>query len=211
LLPDLVARYRNRQGNQFYNDKQYSNAVQNYQQAVALKPAYVIAHFNLAQAYDRFHDYAKAISEYERSIDFDPMNYAAYNNVARLYVLHAKDYNGALRRLDYLQKNLAKVPTGIHYYVFKNKGWANLELRNYRQAEDDLLWALELRAKEKRDGAAARYLLGRVYEEQDRKDDARQQWDKFIRIIQNNSETDDEVEADWSVHAQEQLWKGGAK
>ena len=211
LLPNLVARYRNWQGNKYFAEKQYADAVQNYQQAVALEPAFVRAHFNLAVAYDRSHDYANAVHEYERSIDFDPENYVAYNNVARLYILHSKDYNGALRRLDSVRTNLTKVPTGLHYYLFKNQGWANLELHNYAQAEGDLLWALELRAREQRDGVAAHYLLGRVYEEQSRSDEAKQHWDEFIKAIQNNPGTDEEVEPNWAVHAQEQLWKGGTK
>src|SRR6266851_917815 len=195
LLPELVARYRNRQGDQFFTDKQYPSAVQNYQQAVALKPSFVKAHFNLALAYDKSHDYPNAISEYERSIDFNSKNYTAYNNLARLYILQGKDYNGALRRLDYLRTNLTEIPSGIQYYLFKNRGWANLELHNYRQAEDDLVWALA-----KHDGAATHYLLGRVFEEQNRKDEATEQWNSLIDLVQHNPGPEEEVEADWTGH-----------
>lgn len=211
LLPDVVARYRNRQGFQFFANKQYTDAVQSYQQAVALKPSFVVAHFNLALAYDKSHDYPNAISEYERSIAFDPKNYAARNNLARLYILHGKDFNGALRHLYFLRERLVETPAEIQYYVFKNLGWAHLALHEYVQAEGDLIWAIRMRALGKRDAAAAHYLLGRVYEEQGRKDEAKQQWDLFIKSIQNNPGLDEEVEPDWMVHAQEQLFKGGAK
>ncbi|HLN97491.1 MAG TPA: tetratricopeptide repeat protein, partial [Pyrinomonadaceae bacterium] len=204
LLPDLVARYHNRKGDAAFNNRQMPAAVLNYQQAVALKPSFVKAHFNLAVAYDKSHDYSKAIEEYQRSIDFDQQNFVAYNNLARLLILQQKDYNGALRRLDYLRQNLMQVPDNIQYYLFKNRGWANLELKNYSQAEADLVWSLI-----KRDGAAAHYLLGRVFEEEGRKAEAKQQWDGFVRSLQNDSQAEEEVEPNWIAHAQEQLTKGG--
>jgi len=205
-LPDLVARYRNRQGDQFFADKQYPNAVQSYQQSLALKPAFVKAHFNLAMAYDKARDYPNAIAEYERSINFDPQNYTAYNNLARLYILQSRDYNAALLKLNYLISNLPNVPVELQYWLFKNRGWANLELHNYGSAQGDLEWALK-----KRDGVAAHYLLGRLFDEQGHKDLALQHWDQLIRLINQHSGADEEVEPNWIVHAQEELLKGAAK
>jgi hypothetical protein len=77
-------------------------------------------------------------------------------------------------------------------------------LKNYSQAEADLVWSLI-----KRDGAAAHYLLGRVFEEEGRKAEAKQQWDGFVRSLQNDSQAEEEVEPNWIAHAQEQLTKGG--
>jgi tetratricopeptide (TPR) repeat protein len=202
-LPDVVARYHNRKGDEAFGNKQFAAAVLNYQQAVALKPSFEKAHFNLALASDKFHDNAKAIEEYERAIEFNPKNFTAHNNLARLLILQQKDYNGALRRLDYLRTNLTELPAAFQYYLFKNRGWANLELHNYGQAEADLIWALL-----KHDGAAAHYLLGRVYQEQGRNPEAKQQWNSFIQSLQNGSESEEEVEPNWIAHAQEQLTKG---
>jgi hypothetical protein len=53
----------------------------------------------------------------------------------------------------------------IVFNLFKNRGWANLELGYHRQAGEDLEWALS-----KRNGPAAHYLLGRVHDAQNRKD-----------------------------------------
>lgn len=207
LLPDVVARYRNRLGDQFFANKQYPNAVQNYQQAVALKPSFVKAHFNLALAYDKNRDYPNAIGEYERSIDSDPRNYTAYNNVARLYILSAKDYKRALARLDYLREHLTEIPAALHYFYYKNEGWAYLEQHEYRLAEGDLRASLN-----DRDGAAAHYLLGRVYAEQNRTDEAKQQWNIFIKLLTKpTQEVEEEIEPEWMPDAQEQLLKGGAK
>jgi tetratricopeptide (TPR) repeat protein len=206
LLPDAVARYRNSKGDDAFANKQNPQAVQNYEQAVALKPGYVKAHFSLAQAYDKANDYSKAIDAYERTIKFEPENYVAYNNLARLYILHKKDYKSALGRLDHLRNNLPKLPSNLQYYLFKNRGWANLELGYYRQAGEDLEWALS-----KRNGPAAHYLLGRVYDAQNRKDEARQQFDLFLEALQRDPAAAEEVEASWIADAQEQLRKGADK
>jgi len=200
VLPDLVSRYRNRVGDTAFSQRQFAAAVLNYQQAVALNPSFTKAHFNLAVAYDKVHDNAKAIDEYQRSIDFDPQNYTAYNNLARLLILQQKDFRGALRRLDFLRQNLAKVPNDIQYFVFKNRGWANLELKNLDAAKGDLMWALV-----KRDGPAAHYLLGRVYEAQGDKDNAGKEWEQCIQILQSNPDEEEELEPDWIAYAQEQL------
>jgi tetratricopeptide (TPR) repeat protein len=200
LLPNVVARYRNREGDAAFSQRQFPQAVVNYQQAVALNPSFVKAHFNLAVAYDKVHDNLKAIDEYQHSIDSDPNNYVAYNNLARLLILQQKDFRGALRRLDFLRQNLQKVPADIQYYLFKNRGWANLELKNFDAAKDDLMWALV-----KRDGAGAHYLLGKVYEAQNDKDNAGKEWEKCIEILQSNPDAEEELEPDWIAYAQEQL------
>lgn len=209
-LPEGVARYRNYQGNQSLANKHYFKAVQEYQQAVALKPDLKAAQYSLAMAYDKSHDYPKAISQYELSINSDPKNYAAHNNLARLYILHSKDYDRALRSLDFLRNSYKELDDESRHNLHKNSGWAYLELGNYRQAADEFEWSLE-----QRDGATSHYLLGRVFDEQKVKDEkegqankvkARQQWDRFIQAIQNNPEQED-IEPKWIAHAQEQLSK----
>jgi len=209
-LPGGVARFRNYQGNQSLADKQYFSAVQEYQQAVALKPDFIEAQYNLAVAYDKSHDYAKAINQYELSINSNPKNYTAYNNLARLYILHSKDYDRALRSLDFLRNSYGDLQVDNRYSLHKNSGWAYLELRNYRQAGDEFEWALK-----QRDGAAAHYLWGRVFDEQPVKEEerqsnrekAKQQWNSFIKAVQDNPEQE-EVEPNWKAHAQEQLTRG---
>ncbi len=204
LPAGVVARYRNYQGDRSLANKQYFSAVEEYQQAVALKPDYTGARYSLAVAYDKSRDYANAIRQYELSIIAAPKNYDAYNKLARLYILYSKDYSGALRRLDFLSNNFQELSMENRYHLFKNRGWAYLELGNHRQAGDDLEWALKQRG-----GAAAHYLWGRVFEEQKEKDQAKakEQWNLFIKAIQDNPEHD-EVEPDWIAHAQEQLRRG---
>lgn len=212
LLPYLVARYRSQEGDRFFMAKQYASAAENYQQAVALQPSLRETHFDLALSYDKARDYQNAIREYELSLQLNPKDYRAANNLARLNILQG-NANGALRLLKPLIENLEETPTSIHYHLFKNRGWAYLELNNLEQAKDDLTWALS-----KEDGATAHYLLGRVYDEQKQSKDAKAQWNAFIPlstktqpVLVGKEELNDELEPNWVAHAYEQLLKGDAK
>lgn len=212
-LPYRVARYRKQEGDRLFTARQYASAAENYQQAIALDPSFMKDHFMLALAYDRTRDYPNAIREYELSLQFNPNNYRAANNLARLYVLQTKNYDGALRLLQPFIEKLQEMPLPIHYHLFKNRGWAYLELRNLEQANGDLTWALT-----KQDGATAHYLLGRVLEEQGQPAEAKDQWNAFIQLatrtapaVVNDDQLNDEFEPNWVAHAYEQLLKGEAK
>ncbi len=208
LLPATVTRHLNSKGEQALNDKQYATAISNYEAAVRIDPSsrqsrLTDAHFELAVDCDKAHDYPCATAEYERTIKLNPDHFLAQNNLARVLILYQKDYNGALRRLDYLRTRLAELPAESEYYIFKNRGWANLELHNYRQAQDDLGWALV-----KHQGAAANYLLARVHEEQGHRDQALGFFELFLAAVQRATDMDEQVEPEWIAHAQEQLTKG---
>jgi tetratricopeptide (TPR) repeat protein len=213
LLPYLVARYRNDEGGRLFVAKQYANAAQSYQQAIALDPSYMRDHFMLALAYDLARDYPNAIHEYELSLEFNSNNCSAANNLARLYILETKNYDGALRLVKPFIENLQEMPPESHYHLFKNRGWAYLELHNLEQARDDLMWALT-----KEDAATAHYLLGRVFEEQGQAADAKAQWNSFIQlatkrqpIAGKDDQFNDEFEPNWVAHAYDELLKGEGK
>jgi hypothetical protein len=211
LLPVGVVRYLVSKGDRATSENQFADAITHYEGAVAVNPAHesaaaklASAHFSLALQFDKAHEYGPAMAHYQSCLGSNPSNFSARNNLARLLILQ-HDYNGALRHLDYLRERLGQLPVEIEYYLFKNRGWANLELHNYGQAQADLQWALI-----KRDGAAAHYLLGRTYEESGQKPDAKRELSEFVRTIQNMSEETEQVEPQWIAHAQEQLTKGGS-
>jgi hypothetical protein len=113
--------------------------------------------------------------------------------------------------LNYLRNNFEKLPLEDRYRLYKNSGWAYLEQHNYDQAGAELEAALR-----QRDGAAARFLLGRVRDEQKAKDDqerqsnrgrALQQWDAFLQFVQYDSDQE-EVDLSWGPYAQDQIKKG---
>ncbi len=210
LLPGVVVRYLVSKGDRALGNQQFAAAISDYENALAVNapPELVAAklasaHFSLGLQSDKAHEYGPAIAHYQSCLASDSANYSARNNLARLLILQQHDYNGALRHLDYLREHLSELPVEIEYYMFKNRGWANLELHNYAEAQSDLRWALV-----KREGAAARYLLGRVFEDAGEKAYAKREWNEFIRIIQVTSEEYEQIEPEWIAHAQEQLKKG---
>jgi tetratricopeptide (TPR) repeat protein len=207
LLPGLAGRYLNYKGDRAFKDTQFDEAIWNYQRAEALdagsaRLSLSKAHFNLGLQYDKARAYGEAAAQYQRTLDYDPANYAAANNLARVLILQ-EEPNRALALLNKLQENLASLPVEIQYFLFKNLGWANLKLHNYETARQQLTWALV-----KHRGAAAFYLLGKVYDEQGHKLAAREQWNSFVQLLQNSS-AEEEVEPHWIADAHEQLTKGG--
>ncbi|MFZ0750585.1 MAG: hypothetical protein WAM70_14580, partial [Pyrinomonadaceae bacterium] len=76
-------------------------------------------------------------------------------------------------------------------------------LHSYAQADGELREAL----KQRRDGAAAHYLLARTWERQDEKnsDKAKEKLSQFLTILQQDSKQTDEVLPDWISYAQEKV------
>ena len=204
LFPPSIGRYFDYKGDHAFSDKQFVQAIANYERAQALSLSaaqlkLANSHFSLALQYDKARTYSAAAAEYDRALQYDPDNYAASNNLARVYILQG-DPARALVILNRLQKELASLPVSTQYFLYKNLGWANLELHNYRTAEGQLTWALV-----KKDGSAAQYLLGRLYDEQGRAAEATGQWNNFIRALQSGSEAEEEVEPNWIAQVQEKL------
>lgn len=182
---------------------EYEKAIEEYKRVAEIdlnQTATVIkARFEVATSLDRSHEYEKAIDEYTRVIELDPNQFTAVSKLSRLYILHRRDSSRALSLLEPLfgaYRN-GKLPNEECYRLFKNSGWANLELRNYRLAEGELRAALQFR-----DGAAAHFLLGKTLDSLHRVKEARDEWTSFIKQMQQGSKQEDEVEPDWPGYAQ---------
>jgi len=200
LLPS-AARYYNNRGVRLQHEGNVQAAIQNYKRALSLSPSYAAAHYNLADAYEEIPDYGKAISEYQRAINADLTFYEAYNDLARLYILREKDYGSALRSLD-RALSLKPKESSVQYSLYKNYGWANLELRNFGQSEHDLRLAMGLEP----DRGAAHCLLAKVLELQGKTGDALSEWESCA-AASNQPDT----EPEWRNEAQERLRAEGAK
>lgn len=173
--PQVAGIYSDR-GAVLYKNGQLTAAIQKYQRAINLDPSNTQAHYNIGRAYEDVLDYEKAMDEYKNAILADSESYAAYNNLARLYILQRNDYAGALKLLD---KALSMRIEGdeqaraiVMYALYKNRGWANLGLKNYSEAKDDLQTAQRLRG----DDAEAYCLLAQVSEAQKDKAGAEENW-----------------------------------
>jgi len=190
-----IARYYNNRGAQLQKQGQIQEAIQDYRRALSLRSGYAEAHYNLADAYEEIPNYEKALQEYERAIDADLTFYPAYNNLSRLYILRRKDYGIALRLME-RALSLKPQEASVQYSLFKNYGWANLELHNLVQAEKVLRSASSLNPE----GGAAHCLLAKVLDEQGKAAAALGEWESCAAYS-----TNPDVEPEWRNEAQEHL------
>jgi DNA-binding winged helix-turn-helix (wHTH) protein/Flp pilus assembly protein TadD len=190
-----IARYYNNRGLQLQGQGQLEAAIQAYRRALSLKSSYASAHYNLGDAYEDIPNYEKALDEYQRAIDADLMFYPAYINLSRLYILRRRDYGAALSLLDHALSLKPQEPA-IQYSLYKNYGWANLELGQLGQAEQNLRLAMGLDPRR----SSAHCLLAKVLDKFGRPNDALPQWESCLAFSNQP-----EVEPEWRNEAQEHL------
>lgn len=192
-----IARHYNNRGVQRQKGRDFKAAIQDYERAISLNSTYAEAHYNLADTYEEIPNYEKALEEYQRAIDADPAFYPAYNNLSRLYILRRKDYGAALLLLDRALSLEPREPS-VQYSLHKNYGWANFELHNLGQAEQNLRMAVGL----SNDRGAAHCLLAEVLEAQGKASLALGEWEACVAYS-----VSPEVEPEWRNKAQERLSK----
>jgi len=195
LVAAPIARSLNNRGVMLQREGRLSEALHNYQWATFLQPNYPEARYNLGDAYEEIPDYPRAIEQYQRAIDASPVFYPAYNNLARLYLLRLKDPEAAMRLLDRALR-LEPKELSVLYTIYKNYGWANLELQQWTQAEQNLRHAASLDAGR----GSAHCLLGRVLDAQGQKSEAIRQWESCVAFAGQP-----EVEPEWRNLALEHL------
>lgn len=192
-----IGRLFNDRGVELQQRGQLEDAIRNYRRAIALDSGYAAAHYNLADAYEEIPNYDNAQEEYQRAIDADVSFYPAYNNLSRLYILRRRDYPTALTLLD---RAFASGPrdASVLYSLRKNYGWADFELGNLSQAEQQLRIAVGLDAER----GSAHCLLAKVLEAQGKVEDAKPEW---VSCLAYSAGPD--VEPEWRVETQERLGK----
>ena len=91
-------------------------------------------YYNRGNAYMGLEKYQEAIKDYLRSIELDSEtgNQYAYNNIAISYE-NLGDYKNAIKYINLAIKAYPK--SGLY---FENRGFYNLELEKFKQAEKDL-------------------------------------------------------------------------
>jgi serine/threonine protein kinase/Flp pilus assembly protein TadD len=196
-----IARYLNNKGVLIQQQGRLQEAIRDYTRAIKLDSNYAEAHYNLAEGYEEIFDYDRALTEYQRAIDSDVEFYPAYNNLSRLYILRRREYGTALRLLDRALE-LKPKELSVQYSLHKNYGWADFELGNLSQAEQQLRIAINLN----QENGSAHCLLAKVLEAQARTSIAAQEWETCLA-----NSMDPDVEPEWRVEAQEQLRKEGLK
>jgi tetratricopeptide (TPR) repeat protein len=195
-LPLLATQYK-QSGEQKYRVGQLDTALADYQQAIALRPDYADARYNLALLYEDLDKTDQAIAEYQLAIQNSSQNpiteLNANNNLGRLYLLK-DDANSAFPPLERAMSLVKTNDLATHpdrrsdfYSALKNMGWLRLLQKRYPEAEALLQQAIELDA----DRAAAHCLQAQVLEAQKQNQAALKQWESCNRFADRSIKEED--------------------
>ncbi|MEG4082905.1 protein kinase domain-containing protein [Microcoleus sp. POL10_C6] len=168
LSPQIVF-YFNKQGFLTYKDKRLNTAELYYKTALLFQPNYGKTNYNLGVLYEDKHEYGKARAAYQIAVNAGFNQ--ALNNLARLEILD-KQYAKALPLLEKALP-LAK-DDKIKYAVYKNLGWAQLELGRYEEANNNLKKAINISS----DRSVAYCLEAVLLERQGNQQKSRFNWKK---------------------------------
>jgi Tfp pilus assembly protein PilF len=119
----------------FYNQKEFSKAIQAYQKVIELDPTYVEAYNNMGIIYQTMGDAKSAFEAYQKATGINPRYEKGYNNLGLLFLLEGR-YEEALEAF---QKALAINSNHIESHInlgilFKQKGqWENA-IESYQKA-----------------------------------------------------------------------------
>lgn len=153
-LPN-VSRNLYVQGIEAHKAGRFDSARQLFQQAIALQPDFVEAHYNLGVLYEDLQETDAAVSEYQLVVksDFQELplliQLRAHNNLGRLYLIQ-KDYRAAWipleRALGLVKEEDLNDPEMLYenYNLLKNLGWVRVEEGYFVDADQYLQEALDL-------------------------------------------------------------------
>lgn len=119
----------------FYNQKEYSKAIQAYQKVIELDPTYVEAYNNLGIIYQMMGDVERAFGTYQKATEINPRYEKGYNNLGTLLLLKGR-YEEALEAF---RKALAINPNNIESHInlgilFMKKGQWDEAIESYQKA-----------------------------------------------------------------------------
>ncbi|NEQ84788.1 MAG: tetratricopeptide repeat protein [Moorea sp. SIO2I5] len=182
-LPNF-SNFSNRRGFEKYKQGQIASAEAHYQQALALNPDNVKAHYNLALVYENLQQFDKARTQYQFAVKGGFVK--AYNNLGRLHILN----NKPSLAIPLLFKGLAgagQASIKVKYDLMKNLGWALLKQGREEQAEPILRSAVSLGSSPEgiekiSNRGSAHCLLAQVYQGQNQKTKALTQWQQCCQL-----------------------------
>ncbi|MDR2970775.1 MAG: tetratricopeptide repeat protein [Bacteroidales bacterium] len=82
---DIARAYNNLGINKILQTKDYEQAITSFKKAVSIMPDFVVAYFNLGNAYIDIKDYKQAIASYKNVTNIDPEDAGAYYNLGNAY------------------------------------------------------------------------------------------------------------------------------
>ena len=133
LTSDVLNHFNS--GVHFYNQREFSKAIQAYQKVIELDPTYVEAYNNLGITYQMVGDVDRASGAYQKATEMNPRYEKGYNNLGILLLLKGR-YDEALEAF---QKALAINSSNIESHInlgilFKKKGQWEKAIESYQRA-----------------------------------------------------------------------------
>jgi len=187
-LPAIARLYMER-GARFAGQGDQTEAMESFRRAISLDPDNAGAHYALGTAYENLpHRDEEALNEYNSATLLDSGFLEARNSLARMYLKQARDEKDFENALQVINDALRLSPSewDVRYALYKNRGWAECELKLYPQAEEDLRTAIQIdesrpnRVDASENRGAAHCLLGYVLEAE-HKEGAIDEWDFCAR------------------------------
>ncbi|WP_322733851.1 serine/threonine-protein kinase [Nostoc sp. ChiQUE01b] len=184
---ELAIKYNNRDADAYSNLafvcqqlNQDDCAINNYENSFKLKPDNWESRFGLALFYDDRRMYDLAEKQYILAIEMSKEAIPAINNLSRLKILDGK-YDVAIA----LAKSGLQKTENIKFKstLYKNLGWAKLELKRYAEAKADLEKSTKLDAR-----TDAYCLLAQAQEALGEINDARLTWEICLIAESNQLE-----------------------
>jgi protein O-mannosyl-transferase len=123
----------------------HTQAIADFDKAIAIKPRFAMAYTNRGSAYDSLGNFTRAIADFDKAIEIKPKDAKAYNNRAATY-----------GRLNHYAQAIADFDKAIEIdpefsMAYNNRGSAYGNLGNYTQAIADFNRAIEINPRN--DGA----------------------------------------------------------
>ncbi|MCL6754719.1 protein kinase [Nostoc sp. CCCryo 231-06] len=184
---ELAIKYNNRDADAYSNLafvcqqlNQDDCAIKNYENSFKLKPDNWESRFGLGLFYDDRQMYDLAEKQYKLALKMSREAIPAINNLSRLKIIDGK-YNVAIA----LAQSGLKQTENIKFKstLYKNLGWAKLELKRYAEAKADLEKSTKLDAR-----TDAYCLLAQAQEALGEINDARLTWEICLIAESNQLE-----------------------
>jgi Flp pilus assembly protein TadD len=127
--------YHFNSGVTFYNQKDFSKAIQAYQKVIELDPTYVEAYNNLGIIYQMVGDVDRALGAYQKSTEINPRYEKGYNNLGILLLLSGRYEEASEAFQKALAINSNNIESHIHLGIlFKKKGQWQEAIESYQKA-----------------------------------------------------------------------------
>ena len=127
-----------REGNSYYNNKEYEKALEAYKRAAGINSGKEGAYLGCGNVYQKMGDYEKALEAYKKALELNPEYVYAYNGCGNAYQALG-EYEKAVSDYD---RALELDPESV--YAYNGRGNAYKALGEYEKAVSDYDRALEL-------------------------------------------------------------------